>query len=220
MTQERARGLMDKYVQSLPLTDIRERQYKGYVTLRPMAAYVENLHIIASSAEWQKTSYTDTTLNITRIQFNPNLLLWKGVQEIKFINGIEFQAKLSFEELSQILALNNPNLTEFNLWFDGGHIFIQGFFELLKSKFEFDGTLILTPSGELKYHVLDIINEEGELVRSKQVYAMLNENLNFTIPIRIMDQSIKLDRIEILEDGVKFEGKSEKPNDDDLVQQD
>jgi hypothetical protein len=211
MTQARAREIMDRYVQSIPIVDLEERQYKGNILIKPLTTNIENLHITAGSGKWLKTTYSDIILDVALIEFAPTLLLWKGKQNITAIKNINFQAGMSFDEIERIIIENNQNLSKATLWFDGGHVFIQAYFELLKSSFEFDGELILTPNGELKYQIRNVVNEDGEMVRSKQVLSLIDDNLNFLIPVRIMDQTILLDELDVSEDGIKIKGKSENP---------
>ena len=43
-----------------------------------------------------------------------------------------------------------------------------------------------------------MINYEGEVITSPKVMKLIDENMNFTIPIRILDEKIKIDLIAML----------------------
>lgn len=208
MTQERGRLVMDQYVQSFPVYDINERTYKGNISLRPLSTEIVDLHIASGRARWMRTEYSDVMLDIDKITFKADSLLRKGKQEVTGVGEIKFQGRINYDELGKLIAELNSDLKQSSLMYEGGHFYLDGYFEPLKGALLFDGAFILTPSGELKYQIKNVANEDREVLRSREVLSLIEEKLTLIIPIRVIDRTITLDKIEITDDYIQVTGKS------------
>jgi hypothetical protein len=208
--EQSAKEIIDRHIRTLPITDIEEIKYDGHIKINTQETWVDNLEIKAGYGKWDRTEYHGIVLYADRIEYDARALFWDRKREITSIEGLSFSGVMSFDAISKRMADHNANLIDPVIRYDGGHLYVNAYFSPLKSKFEFDGALSITPDGDLKYRVDKIRNSDGEDITSQKVVNMIEELSNLVIRINIMETRIAIDLLDVTESGVRIAGRSEK----------
>jgi len=206
--QEHAKELMDSHVKELPLGNVNDMRYKGVISLKPLSCRIENLDCAAENGKWDGVVYKNISVKVDRINFDPVYLLWNEQRKLVSTGNVELHGETTFEEIGNRLGWVNTDLKEVSMRFDGGHVYVNGYFEPLKNKFEFDGDLVISPTGDLKYRLKKATNADGEVVHSRQVMNLIEEKTNFVLTIKAFNRAIKLDELDVDESGIKLTGKT------------
>jgi hypothetical protein len=208
--EQSAKEIIDRHIRTLPITDIEEIKYDGHIKINTQETWVDNLEIKAGYGKWDRTEYHGIVLYADRIEYDARALFWDRKREITSVEDLSFSGIMSFDAISKRMADHNANLIDPVIRYDGGHLYVNAYFSPLKSKFEFDGALSITPDGDLKYRVDKIRNSDGEDITSQKVVNMIEELSNLVIRINIMETRIAIDLLDVTESGVRIAGRSEK----------
>jgi hypothetical protein len=207
--EEHAKTLMDMYVKEISAGNVNDRQYEGVITLSPLKCRIENLEISSGNGSWDGIVYSDVGLKIDKINFDPVAMLWHEKIKLVSIGKMEFHAVTSFVEFGNKLTLVNTDLKDISIRYDGGHTYLDGYFEPLKSRFEFDGDFIISPTGDVKYRIKKATNESGEVIHSRETMNLIEEKSILALTINVLDRAIKIDKLEVNESGINLTGKSD-----------
>ena len=212
--QDSAKKIVDRHISSLLIGDAEEISYLAHVKIYPQEVYVENLHIDAGKASWDRIWYQDVLLDVARIEYDAVAAIWRRKLEIDGIKGVTFQCFFPYDQIIQRFDRFNDVIVDPTLRYDEGHLFLRAYFSPFQDKLELDGDLILTPTGDIKYVVKKIYTVDGEEQKSSRVRRMIEDTTNFVAPVTVMDIEIELDKIEMLKDGIWISGKS---NDEETI---
>ena len=206
--QQSAKEIVDRHINSLPITDSNEIKYVGYLKILESEAWIEDLEISAGYGKWDRTQYQDIIIYAGRINYDAKSLFWDRRRNITSIDNLRFSGVLTFDEITKRLDNSNPNMVDPVVRYDGGHLYLRAYFSPLKDKYEFDGNLTITPTGDIRYRVTKIMDVDGKDVTSRKAVNMIEDLSNLVIPIEIMNEHIALDLLDVTESGIRIAGRS------------
>jgi hypothetical protein len=201
-----AKDVVDRHISSLLIGDNNETTYKAHVKLYPRIVNLENLHIKAGYGKLDHIEFSNLTLDVDRIEYNPDAAIWNGRREIASIGKIDFRGFLSMDEIAKQLDTQNEDLVDIVLRNEDGHIYLRSYFSPFKDKLEFDGDFVLTPVGDIRYIIRKIMDTDGREQDSPKVRQMIDETVNLSFPLSVMERRISFNELEVLKTGLYLSG--------------
>jgi len=211
-----ARDGFKTYIQSIPVSGSKEEIKASYSLLWdfiPLKTEIENLKIQAPRAEWNNKVFFEPVISVDYIRFDPKKLMIQSQPEVIEIGHVDFEGKVHFRTLLQMLIEKNPNFHARSIeQVDGNLIKIVGVLTEVQSEVVLIGELKVNIDGQLEMEikrVVDFLNQE--LKDSRKVEKIKNA-IDLKWRFNVMDVDLNVDSAAVSELGVYIKSNSSGKN--------
>lgn len=204
------------YIQSIPVSG-SEEEIKTTYSLAwgfiPLKTEIENLKIQAPRGEWDGKTYFEPVISVKYIKLDPKKLMVHSQPDVIEIGHVDFEGKIHFRTMLQMLRERNPN---FNIsaieQIEGNVIKIIGVLNQVQSEVVLVGTLKVNSDGELEMMIERVVNFLDEEITDSRKVERIRNALNLKWRFKAMGVDLDVDRTAVSELGVYIKSESKGKN--------
>jgi hypothetical protein len=201
------------YQDSIPISGtVEERRinYEGEWTVFPPFAQINNLRIQGPRAEDKSgVMYFEPDITMEFVRFNAVKLMRDIEPEIVSIGHVDFEAKVHFISLSELLEQRNSNFTAIHMRkLPDDYFEISGRLTDVNSEVIITGNVKVNESGEVEFVPVEVIDFLMERVTDTRKRDKVLKALDLKWRFEFMGVKLKVNKAAIGDFGIYIEAES------------